>query len=96
MSHSKVNRRRFLHSSTLGVTGGILASSTFPFLSMAATKAASDRLQFGAIGVGGKGASIANSARRLSDIVAVCDLDTHRIDRVNKSLAKGKATGYQD
>ena len=96
MSHSKVNRRLFLHSSTLGVSSGILASSTFPFLSIASTKASSDRLQFGAIGVGGRGASIANSARRLSDIVAVCDLDTQRIDRVNKSLAKGRATGYQD
>jgi len=96
MSHSKVNRRRFLHSSTLGLSSGILASSTFPFLSIASTKTSSDRLQFGAIGVGGRGASIANSARRLSDIVAVCDLDTQRIDRVNKSLAKGRATGYQD
>ena len=52
--------------------------------------------KFAAIGVGGRGAGIANSARRLSNLVAVCDLDTQRIDRVNKSLAQGKAKGYQD
>ena len=46
--------------------------------------------------MGGRGAGIANNARRLADIVAVCDLDTQRIERVNKSLAQGKAKGYQD
>ena len=85
-----------MHTTAIGATSSILATSTAPFVTKASAQSPSDRLRFGAIGVGGRGASVANSARRLSDIVAVCDLDTQRIDRVNKSLAKGKATGYQD
>ena len=96
MSQINLNRRQFLSHSTKGATAGILATSTFPFIASADEKSPNERLQFAAIGVGGRGAGIANSARRLADIVAVCDLDTQRIDRVNKSLAQGKAKGYQD
>ena len=96
MSLINLNRRQFLSHSAKGATAGVLASSTFPFIASANEKSPNERLQFAAIGVGGRGASIANSARRLADIVAVCDLDTQRIDRVNKSLAQGKAVGYQD
>ena len=96
MSQINLNRRQFLSHSAKGATTGILATSTFPFITSADEKSPNERLQFAAIGVGGRGASIANSARRLADIVAVCDLDTQRIDRVNKSLAQGKAKGYQD
>jgi predicted dehydrogenase len=96
MSYKNINRRNFLHTTAIGATSVILATSTAPFTTKVSAQSPSDRLRFGAIGVGGRGASVANSARRLSDIVAVCDLDTQRIDRVNKSLAKGKATGYQD
>ena len=91
MKFSHLNRRQFLSQSALGTTAGILASSTFPFITSAEDTSPNERLRFGAIGVGGRGAGIANSARRLSDIVAVCDLDTQRIDRVNKSLAQGNA-----
>ena len=96
MSQINLNRRQFLRHSAKGATAGILASSTFPYLASADEKSPNERLQFAAIGVGGRGAGIANNARRLADIVAVCDLDTQRIDRVNKSLAQGKAKGYQD
>ena len=96
MNQKYLNRRQFLTNSAIGTTAGILASSTFPLITTAQDKSPNERMQFGAIGVGGRGASIANGARRLSDLVAVCDLDTQRIDRVNKSLAQGKATGYQD
>jgi hypothetical protein len=96
MSQINLNRRQFLSHSAKGATAGILATSTFPYITSADEKSPNERLQFAAIGVGGRGAGIANSARRLADIVAVCDLDTQRIDRVNKSLAQGKAKGYQD
>ena len=86
------NRRSFLKHSA---SGAILSTLSFPYIGKA-QQSANERLRFGAIGVGGRGAGIANSARRLSDIVAVCDLDTQRIDRVNKSLAQGKAKGYED
>ena len=96
MNKSALTRRRFLNQSAQTGIAGILASSYFPYLAAAAKEAPSERLRFGAIGVGGRGAGVANGARRLADIVAVCDLDTQRIERVNKSLAGGKADGYQD
>ncbi|MGB0355102.1 MAG: Gfo/Idh/MocA family protein, partial [Opitutales bacterium] len=96
MSQINLNRRQFLNRTSMAATSGILASSSFPFIASAQDSSANERLQFAAIGVGGRGAGIANNARRLADIVAVCDLDTQRIDRVNKSLAQGKAKGYQD
>ena len=96
MNKSALSRRRFLNQSAQTGLAGIIASSYFPYLANAAKEAPSERLRFAAIGVGGRGAGVANNARRLSDLVAVCDLDTQRIDRVNKSLAQGKAKGYQD
>lgn len=96
MNKFALNRRTFIIRSAKFGTAGIIATGHFPYLANAAKEAPSERLRFGAIGVGGRGASIANGARRLSDIVAVCDLDTQRIERVNKSLAQGKAEGYQD
>ena len=55
------------------------------------------RVRFGAIGVGGRGTSIANAARRFADVVGVCDLDTQRIDRVIKGFrAQDTAKGYKE
>ena len=94
MKSLNLNRRSFIKNSGLGAS--ILTTSTFPFITSASDTSPNEKIRYAAIGVGGRGAGIANSARRLSELVAVCDLDTQRIDRVNKSLAQGKATGYQD
>jgi len=96
MNKSALTRRRFLNQSAQTGIAGILASGYFPYLADAAKEAPSERLRFGAIGVGGRGASVANGARRLADIAAICDLDTQRIESRNKALAQGKADGYQD
>ena len=96
MKNRSLSRRSFLNQSAKLGTAGILSSSYFPYLAKADSESPNERLRFAAIGVGGRGAGVANSARRLSDIVAICDLDTQRIDRVNKAMAKGKAKGYQD
>ena len=86
MNKSAFTRRTFINRSAKTGIAGILASSYFPYLADAAKEAPSERLRFGAIGVGGRGAGVANGARRLADIVAICDLDTQRIDRVNNCL----------
>ena len=96
MKNPNLSRRSFLNQSAKLGTAGILSTSYFPYLAKAGSESPNERLRFAAIGVGGRGAGVANSARRLSDIVAICDLDTQRIDRVNKAMAKGEATGYQD
>ncbi len=96
MNINASNRRTFINRFAKIGTTGIIASGHFPYFADASREAPSERLRFGAIGVGGRGAGIANHARRLSELVAICDLDTQRINRVNQSLAQGKAQGYQD
>ncbi len=104
MIQTNINRRKFFTDSVLVTGACILTTSScylnkkieFPTVLKEGKRTPNERLRFGAIGVGGRGASVANSARRLSDLVAICDLDTKRIDRVNQSLANGQAVGYQD
>ena len=52
MSQINVNRRQFLSHSAKGATAGILATSTFPFITSADENSPNERLQFAAIGVG--------------------------------------------
>ncbi len=90
------SRRSFIVQSGKLVAAGSTAYVSAPFILDAQKGSPNGRLRFGCIGVGGRGTSIANAARRFADVVGVCDLDTHRIERVNKALAQGKAEGYQD
>ncbi|MBW3542321.1 MAG: Gfo/Idh/MocA family oxidoreductase [Planctomycetes bacterium] len=55
-----------------------------------------DRPLIGAIGCGGQGTSIAGSAKRFGDIVAVCDVDATHAERANAKLADGKAEVFGD
>jgi len=57
--------------------------------------AANDRPLVAAIGVGGRGMSIAKQAARFGDVVAVCDVDLSRAGKAKETLG-GKAEVYQD
>ena len=96
MNNLNPSRRRFILQSGKLVAAGAAASVTGPFLFSAEKGSPNERARFGAIGVGGRGTSDANAARRFADIVAVCDLDKQRTDRVIKALSQGKADGYKD
>ena len=54
-----------------------------------------DRLRVGCIGVGGRGAGVAQEASAFGDIVAVCDADLAHAERA-KITFSGKPAVYQD
>ena len=68
-----LNRRRFLARSATA------AGAAFPLLLSARTRGANDRLNLGVIGVGGRGAGDL-AAVSGENIVALCDVDTARLD----------------
>jgi len=95
--NSYQSRRRFILQSGKLVAASAAATVTGPFLLSAEKGSPNERVRFGAIGVGGRGTSIANAARRFADVVGVCDLDTQRIDRVIKGFrAQDTAKGYKE
>jgi len=84
-------RRRFLQS--VGLTGvGV-------FVGRAAkaedSKSPNERIRFGCIGVGGKGASDSNDAKRHGDVVAICDVDDNTLAK-NGDKSFPKAARYND
>jgi len=78
----KINRRRFITSSALGVLG-------LPLLSIPSRNAApSDRVRVAVIGLGSQGRSHMNWFNNLPDaeIAALCDLDKKRLEETRKQL----------
>ena len=78
---NKPTRRRFVKTSAAVGAGFWAAGGVAPKRTYASTL---DRVQFGCIGIGGKGSSDSADAKRTGDVVAVCDID-------DEILGKGKA-----
>lgn len=78
----KPTRRRFVKTSAAIGAGFWAAGGVSPKRTYASTL---DRVQFGCIGIGGKGSSDSADAKRTGDVVAVCDIDEN-------TLEKGKST----
>ncbi len=73
----RTNRRDFLKQSALTGVGFWVAGG----LAAAKKDAANDRLRFACIGVGGKGGSDTDHVASLGDVVALCDIDDHTLNR---------------
>ena len=86
-SSSTVVRRDFLKFG--GMTAGSAIVPYFWSSRQARAESKNDRPNFGAIGVGGRGKAIAGQAGKFGDLVAVCDVDKSRANRV-------KAKAYND
>jgi predicted dehydrogenase len=83
-SKKKINRREFLHSSTVVTVGGATLGNTA--LSYTRVLGANDRISLGHIGVGDRGSELDGIVARLKEekkveITAVCDLWTQNLDR---------------
>jgi len=81
---SKINRRRFISSSALGILG-------FPLVSYCMHGIApSDRIRVAHIGLGGQGNSHVNWFHALSEVetVALCDVDSIILGETRKRLEK--------
>src|SRR5436190_11796704 len=79
------NRREFIKQTTaIGV--GAWVAGTLP----AESKAANEKLNIACIGVGGKGSSDTDHAGIVGNIVALCDIDDHRLDEKAKKFPQAK------
>lgn len=89
-------RRRFLKSAAAGIAVPYFFSTSSRSAQQAA--AASKDFAVGAIGLGGRGSSVAAQAGKLGRIVAVCDVDAKRAEAANarKDLGGGKAEVFTD
>lgn len=87
-------RRSFLQSTAAGVSGLLV-----PYHALGASVPSYKpgyRPRFAQIGVGGNGARTAPAKQRLADLVALCDVDSSRLEKNNPILCDGKADLYAD
>ncbi len=86
----RTTRRRFIKTSAAIGAGFFVAAGVTPRES----RAANEQIQFGCIGIGGKGDSDSADAGRGGAVVAICDIDDQRLDRAAARF--GKAKKYND
>ncbi|MBN2473877.1 MAG: Gfo/Idh/MocA family oxidoreductase [Pirellulales bacterium] len=83
---SKATRRQFLQTTAatgIGywVAGGVSAQES---------NSPNERIAMASIGIGGKGSSDSGDAGRYGDMVAICDVDTGRLEGTGKKFTKAK------
>jgi predicted dehydrogenase len=87
----RTTRRQFLRESTVAgigfwVAGGVSLASD--------SKSPLERLNIASIGVGGKGSSDCDQAAECGNLIAICDIDDHRLN--SKAGKFPKAKKYND
>ena len=95
---SQLDRRDFVKSSAASAVA-LGLTPYFPWTNRPfANRSPNDRPRIGCIGVGSMGTGDAREHARFGDILAVCDVDSRRVDaaKVDEKIGKGKADGYQD
>ena len=96
MKHT--NRRQFLKD-TAKVSAAVWTAYTFTAETAKAQESRNDRPRVGIIGLGGMGSTDAGFAAEYGDIVALCDVNTSKIDDARKRLGnkvKENVATYQD
>jgi len=82
----RTNRRRFLKTTALTGAGFWVAAGLKPKQSLAAN----EKIQFACIGVEGKGSSDSRDAGRHGDVVAICDVDSDRLEKAAARFPNAK------
>jgi len=80
------SRRNFLKGTAAAGIGYWVAGGVSPKESIAAN----ERLQFGCVGIGGKGSSDSGAAGKAGDVIAICDVDKGRLKGATKRFPKAK------
>ncbi len=86
------NRRRFMHGSLAAAVGYWAAGG----VRAQESKSANERIQFGCVGVDGKGRSDSQDAARSGDIVAICDIDDKKLEAASKRKGFRDARQFHD
>ncbi|HVW00948.1 MAG TPA: Gfo/Idh/MocA family oxidoreductase [Planctomycetaceae bacterium] len=84
---SQLDRREFLNESSLGVAA--LTSAAWLAQAQPANAEASERLQVGCMGVGGRASALMHGFARLKDcdVVVLCDVDTRKLPEAVEAVA---------
>ena len=90
----QTNRRRFLQG-TVATGAGYWVAGRLHAEDKAA-KSPNERIQFGCIGVDGKGRSDSQDAAKHGDIVAICDIDDQKLEAAAKRKGFGSAKRFHD
>ena len=85
-----IGRRRFLQASSLAGFGICIRGG----LALGQEKSPNERLRFACIGIGGKGGSDSDHVGEIGDMVAICDIDSDRLDKKSKQFPGAKT--YSD
>jgi len=94
MIDKRTNRRDFLKgaaaTTVAGLTAGYWVTGRRTWAAEVDSKSANEKLGIASIGVGGKGESDCNQAARHGNLVAICDIDEQRLDKMGESHPKAK------
>ncbi len=91
MSNNSTRRDFMKNTSAIGAAVFVGASGPWK-----PARAANDRIKFACVGIGGKGSSDSGSAAKAGDVVAICDVDTSRLEAAKKRFKGAKAfTDYR-
>ncbi|WP_165231515.1 Gfo/Idh/MocA family protein [Aquisphaera insulae] len=86
-----MKRRDFLTRAALAGAAGPFVGGTLPSVAAAAQgRSPNEKVRFACIGVGGKGDSDTNDAGAHGEIVALCDIDAHTLDKMGEKFPKAK------
>jgi len=85
MSHD-ISRRGFLGASA--AVGFYVATSE----GLPVARAAVEKLNIAAVGVGGKGDSDSSQAAKFGNLVAICDIDEKRLDKKGTQFPKARSS----
>ena len=97
MSQSSRSRRSFLvHSAGSAAVLSVPYYFSNPRTLADETRSKNDRIALGLIGAGGMGLGNMKAAANYVDVVAIADVDSHRLNSANKTLSQGKADIYED
>ena len=85
-----MKRREFLTQTALAGVAGSALGGGGPAFASAPSRSANEKVRFACIGVGGKGDSDTNDAGDHGEIVALCDIDAHTLDKMGAKYPKAK------
>lgn len=83
----KLHRRRFIQSSAVGLGYWFTAPAAS---AQRASKAPNGSIHIAGVGIGGKGDSDIDQASDHGQVVAICDIDEHRLDKKGQKFTSAK------
>jgi len=87
----KTNRRQFLQGAAASAAAGYWVLGTQTWADVVQSKSPNEKVNFASIGIGGKGDSDSEHVANRGNLVAICDIDTSRLESKNKKHTGAKA-----